>query len=158
MVQVLPLRKSNGAPQHVGFESYIRIGKNQPLASGSLVSFLERMRLAEPARRKSDDMNNAKPRTQGGEIIQELARGSTGTVVNRHNFEMRIFNLRQRRECRRQFLLFIAGSKEDGNVRAVGVGRRCDVFDDRQAQRAVSDVESVENPERSDEPAENQSE
>jgi hypothetical protein len=116
------------------------------------------MRFAEPAGGKIANMNNAQPRMQSGEIIQDLARGIRGTVVHRHNFEMRIINFHKRREGSGQFLFFIARGKKKGHPRAFDVGRRRNVLNNGETQRAVCDVESVENPERSDEPAENQSE
>ena len=158
MVQALLPRESNDAAKHVGFEAHVRVGKNQPFTGGSLVSFLERMRLAEPAGRKFGDMNDAKPRMQYGEIIQNPARGICRTVVDRHNFEIRIINFHERGERGGQFLFFVSRGQKNGNTRAVGVGRWRDILDDGEMQRSISDVESVENPERSDESEENQPE
>ncbi len=158
MVQVLLPRKSNRAAQNIGFEAHVRVRKKQPFPCSGFVGFLEGMWLAEPAGRKIDDMNYTKPRMASGEFIQDPGRGILRTVVHGDDFQIRIIDFHQCNKCGGQFLFFVPRGQKNGNARAIYVGRRSNIPNHRETQCAVSNVEAVENPKRSDQCKENQSE
>ncbi len=158
VVQVALRCESNGAAENVRFQANVSVSKEQPLAIGLFVSFLEGMRLAEPAGREIGNVNDPKPRMQSGEIIEDAAGGIFRTVINGDYLKGGVIDIHQRGKRGGQFFFFVTRGEEDRDARAIGIAGRRDILDHRKMQRAVSNVDAVENPERSDTCAENQSE
>jgi hypothetical protein len=88
------------APQHLRIEVHVGIGEQQVLAARDLRAGVQRVRLAQPARRQLRDVQ----RTQAGFVerqpVQDGACGIGGAVVDGHHFQARVVEREQRPQGR----------------------------------------------------------
>ena len=151
--QMVPLaitRQPHGAPQHVRREMHVSIGKEQPLAGSPLGSQHQRMRFAEPSRRKLAHFNHLQPRIRFRKLPQNRARSILRTVIHSNHFIARIVLREQRRQRRRKLFRLVARRKNHGNRRSLGVRYGQGIAEPRHTSHTKSGARRLHNPSRSD--------
>ncbi len=78
MVELAIASQGDGAAKRVRLEAHIGVGKEQPIAGGGFVGFLESMRLAEPAFGKFSDVDDAETVVSGREVVEDAGGGIAG--------------------------------------------------------------------------------
>src|SRR4029077_3570325 len=87
---------------------------------------------------------------RGSKIVEDAARGVTRAVINRYHLEMRIVELHECSESAGKFFFLVARAKENRDSRAIGIRRGRKILHPGKSKRAVSDAESVSEPEKCD--------
>src|SRR5215472_4576158 len=146
MIQVVRFLERNRAPQDIGLEAHIRVGEQQPLARGSVVGFLEPMRLAQPAFRKPIDVHHPEPWIGGRKHIENFSRSILRAVINGDDFEVWIVNFHEGSKRRGQLFLFVSGAEKNGNSRALRIPSGWEVSDPGKAYGSVGHSETVGEP------------
>src|SRR5215472_8635000 len=152
MIEVVRFLERNRAPQNIRFEAHIRVGEQQPLARGSVVGFLQSMRLAQPAFRKPVDVHHAEPWIGGRKRIENFSRSILRAVVNGDHFEVWIVNFHEGSKRRGQLFLFVSGAEKHGNSRALRIPSGREVSDPGKAYGSVGNPETVGEPKYRDNP------
>jgi predicted short-subunit dehydrogenase-like oxidoreductase (DUF2520 family) len=142
--------KSNDTAQRIGLEFYVGVSEYEEFARGSLESRLQRVRFTQPPLWQATDVNNFQLRMVGSELIENLRRGIGGTIVHGDDFEVWIIDGHQRGQSRRQFLLLIAGSENQGNLRAIFIRRGRKVCQPGQPHGSVGHFQTVGDPQKRD--------
>ena len=95
---------------------------------------------------------------RGRKIVEDAASGVARAVVDGDDFELGIIELHEGCEGGGEFFFLVARGEEEGDTRAIGIGRRRVIFYPGKSNRAIGDAKSVSEPEKCDGGEEKESE
>jgi hypothetical protein len=146
MVEALIQGEIHYAAENVWGEMDVGVGENDPTSGGELMPLVERVRLAEPARGKGIDMQDAEARILGGVFVHYATGGVGGAVVHGDDFVIGIVEGKHGLEGGGEFAGFIARGEDYRNAQAIFGCERGNALDAREAQDADAGADGLDRP------------
>ena len=127
----------------------VGVSKNEPLALGMAIGYVEGVRLAEPPRGELSEMDDFEVVVMGGKLVEDLGCGIAGAVVDSNHLVARIVLGQLSGQSLRKLGGLVAGGEEYRNFGAFIVGQRHDAGEPWDSGHAAKHAEAKGAPEQS---------
>src|SRR5712692_4124048 len=143
------LGQCHSPPEEVGPHPDIGVSKNEPLALGIAVCYVEGVRLAEPALGELSEMDDFEVVVMGGKLVEDLGCGIAGAVVDSNHLIARIVLGQLSGQSLRELGGLVAGGEECRNFGAFTVGQRHDAGEPWDSSHPAKHAQAKDAPEQS---------